>query len=235
MDFDLPPPNYHRHFTGGGYGIGWEIDGYFGTLKGKEYLNDTIARFLITFQDHNPKRLSYRPDEKRSEKILKHVYKLKDISSKLESIATKREAPQRAESFADFVFWAIKLYAEDEIRRYGVLYLERVEAWALLMFLEDKERSTIKAKCRSVVNYYEARNYELNEYKRKLTDEEYLMTRQENMKIINERKRIKSEENIRAAVEILKRTGKKINVSSVARESGISRPTVYKYKHIWEV
>jgi predicted HTH domain antitoxin len=233
LDYDLPFPNYHKHYTGKGYAIAWLIEGFFGTKKGNEYLNDAIARFLITFKEYEPKRLPYKPDE-RTNKILQHTYKLKEISSKLESIKTHRKAPTRADSFADSVFWAIKLYAEDEIRLTGFIVYSRLEDWALMMFIEHKERSTIKAKCRSVWNYYEERDFKLSTYKRKLTDEEYLMTRKEKVKELQENKLKESEAKIRGAIESLKFMQEKISVTNVAKYAGVSRPTVYKFKHLLE-
>ncbi len=100
-------------------------------------------------------------------------------------------------------------------------------------FLEYKERSTIRAKCRSVWNYYEQRDFKLKEYQRKFTDEEYLMTRQENIKIINEKKKKVTEGKILGAITSLEFMNEKINATNIAKYAGISRPTAYKFKELW--
>jgi len=49
LDSCLPLPNYFYRYTSGAYSVGWLIDGYFSTPRGKTYLNDIVARFCVLF------------------------------------------------------------------------------------------------------------------------------------------------------------------------------------------
>ena len=209
IEHGLPQPTLIKHINNGSY-IGYAIDGYFGTNKGIEFLNDIIARFLISFKDENIRRLSFKPSKKdldeKTAHIFAKVYKLKEFSKRLDSLPIKKKyAPARADMFEDFVFWAIKLYAEDQIRQYGQISYGIFESWALAQF-EHKERSTIRAKCRNIYAWYESRDWELpkpKEKKYKNNQEKFRgtkMTRQENMKRVS---REKAERNRRAIINIM--------------------------------
>ena len=235
LDNGLPFPNYHKHYTGKGYAIAWCIDGFFHTKKGTEFLNDTIARFIITFKEYEPRRLAYKPSEYvDTQKILAKTFKLKEISKHLDSIKTHKKAPTRADSFADSTFWAIKLYCEDEIRLTGFVVYSTLERWALDTFLEYKEQSTIRAKCRSVWNYYEERDFKLKEYKRKYTDKENLMSRQDHIKKVHEQRAKETEAKILGAIESLTFLQEKITATKIAEYTKLHRNTVSKFKHLWK-
>jgi len=201
IDYDLPPPSVHK-LARKGYFAGWAIDGYFGTKKGREYINDVIGRFLITFADCNPQRLPYKPKlDDNSAKIHQRVYKLREISRGLKSLPVKKYAPERADKFEDHAFWAIKFYAEDLIAQSGIIVYEILEQWALGQF-EHKERSTIRAKCRSVWNWYNERNFEIPKKHKSQSAylEETMASRAENMKRIS---RNKAERNKRAVINVM--------------------------------
>ena len=209
IEHDLPTPTLIKHINRGAF-VGWAIDGYFGTNNSKDFLNDIIARILITFKDENIRRLSFKPSKKdldeKTAHIFAKVYKLKEFSKRLNSLPIKKKySPSRADAFEDFTFWAIKLYAEDQIRAYGQISYGIFESWALSQF-EDKERSTIRAKCRNIYAWYESRDWELpspkeNKYQT-IRDwyEESRMTRAENMKRVS---REKAERNRRAIINIM--------------------------------
>jgi hypothetical protein len=113
IDEGLPTPTYLEHINKG-YLIAWAIDGYFGTQKATEYLNDIIARVLITFKDLKPKRQLYKPKFESASHYYPKIYKLQELKQ-LKSLRNKINAPTRANNFADHTFWAIKLYCEDLI------------------------------------------------------------------------------------------------------------------------
>ncbi len=234
IDYKLPTPTIHKHINRG-YFVGWAIDGYFGTKKGQEFINDIIARFLISFRDI--KRLDFNPDKKDLEsnnsRIYAKVYKLKEFSKQLDSLPTKKYTPTRADSFKDFTFWAIKLYAEDMIRATGFIVYSQLENWAITQFLERKERSTIRAKCRSVFNWYEARNFDISTKNTHKTLKEYLeetkMTRQENMRKINKKRAEAKKAKVLGAVQSLQFLKEKITVRKVAEQANISTKTAQKY------
>jgi hypothetical protein len=240
IDYGLPTPTIHKHINKG-YFIGWAIDGFFGTKKGQEFLNDIIARFLISFADKDIKRLPFKPTKKDlasdAVRIYAKVYKLREFSKQLDSLPTKKFAPTRADSFEDFTFWAIKLYAEDMIRATGFIVYQSLENWAMTQFLGRKERSTIRAKCRSVFNWYEARNFDISTKKthRKLKDylEETKMTRQEHMKRVSAEK---AKKNKCAVINIMtglyadeyKKKSGSWHYGKIAETIGLSSKTVAK-------
>jgi len=237
IDYDLPIPTILKHINNG-YFVGWAIDGYFATGKGKDFINDIIARFLLSFEDIE--RLSFKPKEKDFDSNTAHiyakVYKLQEFSKQLKSLPTKKHIPTRADSFEDFVFWAIKLYAEDLIRATGFIVYETLENWALRQFI-DKERSTIRAKCRSIWNWYNERDFDISSKKthRKLKDylEETMATRIEHIKKVS---REKAEKNRRAIINIMtglycndyKKKSGAWHFGKIAEATGLSSKTVGK-------
>jgi len=231
LEYGLPHPNYHNH-KNKGYSIAWKIDGFFHTNKGQAYLNDCIARFLITFKDYEPRRLPYKPSDEQTKRLLAHTYKLKEISKHLDSIKTHRQAPTRADSFADSVFWAIKLFCEDEIRLTGFVVYQSLESWAMEQFIEHKEKSTIRAKCRSVWNYYEQRDFKLKQYIKK-DEEKVLAARTEHIKKVHEKRNKETEAKILGAITTLEFMQERINATNLANYTKLSRPTIYKYKDLW--
>ena len=147
QDYNLPIPNYIEYIDGG-YRIGWHIDGYFATKKGIEYLNDVIGRVLVTFKDNSPYRLPYKPDLQTADHYYPLIRKLSSLAN-LHSRPSRSRVPSRADSFADYAFWAIKLFTEDRIRDQGEgipVPFSTIEDWAIVQFVEEqgKERSTIR-------------------------------------------------------------------------------------------
>lgn len=242
LEYGLPIPTIHKHINNG-YFVGWAIEGFFGTRKGQEFLNDIIARFLLSFHDTGIKRLPFKPSKKdldeQTARIYAKVYKLRAFSQQLKSLPTKQYTPKRADSFEDFTFWAIKLYAEDQIRATGFIVYESLESWALDQFLGRKERSTIRAKCRSVFNWYADRNFQLSKSQEKKYEtikqwyEESKMTRQENMKRISAQK---AEKNKRAVINLMtglyaddyKKKSGAWHFGKIAEATGLSSKTVAK-------
>ena len=234
LEHDLPLPSYLKKINRG-YLIGWKIDGYFGTTSGLKFLNDIIARFTITFADKSITRLPYSPTlEDNKAHVNDYTYKLDRFSSNLKSMKAKKFIPSRAENFEDIVFWAIKFHAEDLITEYSILSYEQLESFAMTQFIH-KERSTIRAKCRSIWNYYEQRDFKLNTRKKTTkTKEELQMSRTEHIKKVHEERA----NNTKAVIESLvtgkhadkyKKKNGKFNAVLVAKASKISEKTVRKY------
>jgi len=235
LDYDLPFPNYLYHTHQGHIVIMWFISGFFGTAKNREYLNDIIARFLISFKEHKPNKIDYTLDRSKEAHKSDLIHELKAFQT-LKSIRPKIKAPERADMFADNTFWAIKLFAEDLIRDNGFCQYERMLEFALSNF-EHKEKSTLRAKCRSVFNYYAERDFQLPREKKYNTIEEWYeeskMTRQENMIKINIEKGEEARRKVLSITsgmfaEEYKRAGK-WNVSKIAKDLKMSRNTVAKY------
>jgi hypothetical protein len=229
----LPPPNFmtsKRNLLGEKItNWGWLLDGYFHTRKGREYLNDVIARFLISFRDLKIQRLEHKPPKDII--ILARAYKLKELSKNLDSMPSMNKA-QRADIHHDNAFWAIKLYAEDEIKATGFIVYERLEHFALRNF-EHKELSTIRAKCRSVWNYYNDRNFKINLYEKK-PKEEVLATRIEHQKYLTKLKIEETTAKILSSITYLKAKQSKITAKAICEHSGLSKNTLTKYKHLWK-
>ena len=155
IDYNLPTPNYLLHTQSGAF-IGWVIRGYPGTEKSKQYFNDIVARFIITFSKHKPERLPYAPNlERKAHKLLNTAYDLKEFQG-LKSISLpKKHWKNYTEQtkLIDQTFWAIKLHTEDLIRKFSegnIIPYELIEDFAFRNFLDNKESSTLKAKCRSI-------------------------------------------------------------------------------------
>ena len=240
-EYNLPlPDKYYRH--GDNWTIGYILDGVFWTKRGVEYLNDIILRFTLTFTDS--KILS------TDTKIIrgKNGKKLKDFQN-LNSLKSRIKTPNH-NKFGDSVFWWIKLYIEDYIRKAGegnILPYSILEEKTMDMFLntgKKRDRGTIRAKCRNVWNWYEKRGWTSGLYEKKYKDlkeyhERTKMTRTENMKKLNKQK---AESTRRVVINVItgmfandyKKKNGEWNVSKIAKEYKISRPSVYKYINEYE-
>jgi predicted transcriptional regulator len=249
IDEGFPTPNYLYH-ANRGYDVAWQIEGFFATQKGIEYLNDIIGRISITLSDCKPQRLPWKPDIKQK---LAHYYpkihKLLAFKS-LKSLSNKLHAPTRADALGgdDYCFWAIKLYTEDLIRQLGEgtpIPNHMVEDWAYIQFDDYKKgKSTVRAKCRSVWNWYDTQGWELpkiyvKKYNTPQEIKELSMTRQErakvNSKLIQEKAKRKV---INTITGMFADEYKKVNgtwhISKISKQLAMSRNTVSKYLKQWE-
>ena len=209
----------------------WYIDGFFGTKNNIKFLNDIIARFKITVdcQLHSFKSV---PMENINPIKLKAFQGLKSLArDKL------KEKYQRVETRADdYVFWCLKLYAEDLIRQDGLIVWNSFEKWAFDNFLDlAKDKSTLKAKCRNVFNWYFERDWQIGRVnKSNKTKEQIMATRQEHA-LKNSRKIAdKTEKKILNCItgmfkDDYKKKDGSWHISKIAKDSGTTRPTVMKY------
>jgi len=242
IDEGFPTPNYLYH-ANRGYDVAWQIEGFFATQKGIEYLNDIIGRISITLSDCKPQRLPWKPDIKQK---LAHYYpkihKLLAFKS-LKSLSNKLHAPTRADALGgdDYCFWAIKLYTEDLIRQFGEgtpIPSHMVEDWAYIQFDDYKKgKSTVRAKCRSVWNWYDIQGWKLPKYTRKRKtkdDKELFMTRQE--RAISNSK-AKAEKARKAVINIVtclfpneyKKKSGAWHIGKIAEATGLHRTIASKY------
>jgi len=225
MDFNLPYPNRIFHSTNNKdvYWT-WILEGYFHTKNNRQYLNDIIARFLITFKEYNPRRINY--NQLNIQNYTEH--KLAEFSG-LDSISIQRFIPSRAESFADYVFWSIKLYAEDYIRKFGSIELEYLTEWAEEQF-QDKEMSTIKAKAKNIYFWYEERDFKIKA-KSKYS---YLEYKEKRISRFKEYSKNKTKQTLAAINKVVRKYKYLIykyknNISKLAALFNLSRNTIYKY------
>jgi len=230
LDAGLPTPSFFEQINKG-YLIAYALNGYFGTQNGFKYLNDIIARFLITFRDERASRLSYPPTITDKSIYSGKIYKLRELQQ-LKSLKSKNYTPERANSFEDHTFWAIKLYCEDLIREQGIVSAHQLEEFAYSNF--EKERSTLRAKCRSIWNYYERKDWQINSYIKK-PQGEVMATRQEHIKQVNENRIIKNRNKIKAIIDDIflqdqiKLKNGKYKIGAIAELTGIHRETVSKH------
>lgn len=216
------------------------IDGTFQTNRGVFFLNDIIARMMITFPNSYIEKVDQKIRTIKDDKIplkLKHFQNLKSIPC-----AAKKhfEKAQRLDT-QDQVFWALKLHFEQSIR-YGNLSYESLYDFALTNFIDRcKDRSTLKAKCRGIWNYYCERDFQIFcEYQRKYTDEELKMTRAANMKKLKDKQKEKSFKLISTLLTGLysneyKKPNGKWNITKLAEDTKLHRNTITNHLKMIEL
>ena len=224
-------PYPHKHFVNK-YDTTycWLIDGFFGTKKGLEHLNDIIARFLLTYPDSKYLKHFNDTTSTITPSKLKAFYNLK-------SRVAKQKDYVRADVQFDSTFWVLKYYAEDLIREDGFIIYQKLEDYAMDNFAGGRaDNSTLRAKSRSIYYWYDARDWAIGREHKPFgtTKEEILATRQEHMKKINKERQELTKKKVLSCVtgmfefEYKKKNGD-WNISKIAKESGTSRNTVYKY------
>jgi len=237
LEYGLPFPNTIVH--GNGFvRIMWLMAGYMHTQKSRDYYNDIVARFLISFSEYKSQRIPYKLEE-----IQNHTqHELKSFQA-LESIQKRAFNVSRANGikFKDAVFLSIKFYAEHLIRERGVCQYELMEDYALTNFLDRKDFSTLRSKCRNIFYWYEARDFKPDSSRIfNQTKEEYRVTRIENMKKINA---TKVDINYKKVVNLLtglfsteyKKKNGKWHYGKICEALSLSPNTVKKYVKEFEV
>lgn len=231
----IPYPNHH-YLINNRLVYCWLISGWFDTAKSVIFLNDIIARFKITFIDC--KYLKHSKDIQSSIKpyILKEFRGLK---SKANAILKDRYS--RVETRVDdYVFWCIKLYAEDLIKQDGLIIYHSLERWAFDNFIDkSKDKSTLRAKCRSTYNWYFDRDWKIGRaskiYKNMAEyQEKNMATRQEQaIKMHTKLAEDTRKKVLTCATGMFfndyKKPNGSWNVSKIAKDTGTSRNSVMKY------
>lgn len=238
----MPTPNYLQHGNNGGYFIGWQVNGYFGTKKGIDYLNDTIGRITISLSECRPERLPYKPDmHEELAHYYPKIYRLLEFRD-IRSLSKKVHAPVRADNLGgkDYCFWAIKLYTEDLIRQFGEgtpVPSHLIEDWAYRQFPDHKKGiSTVRAKWRSIWHWNDKRNWQLpKSYERQYTDEELQMNRERHIKKVHANRNAKAQAKIRSIIEnmfvqedIRKKNGS-LKIGAISKLVEMSEKTVSKH------
>ena len=229
---EVPYP--HSHYYSNTYSrmvYCWCIDGFFGTQKGVSYINDIIARFKIT-ADCQLHSLKASTIENITPIKLKAFQGLKSLAK--DKIKDKYK---RAETRNDYVFWCLKLYAEDLIRQDGLIIWNTFENWAFDNFIDlAKDKSTLKGKCRNVFNWYFEKDWKIGREKNSLkTGEEIMATRQEHARNMSRNKEIENFNKIRNAITglmadaMFKKKNGSWNGKAIADYLNIDPRTVNKY------
>lgn len=215
LEHDLPTPNYYHRNDEGSYHVAWLLNGYFGTIKSRAYLNDMIARLSIGMKIAN--RIPYAPNRAEG-----RGYDLKEFQN-LPSLPRRTETSPNAHKREDAIFWAIKLESIYRIRLYGWLDHDALWEWAHELFItKAKDRSTLKAKVRNVWQWYKDRDW-------KIDDRSFTMSRSEAGRKAHEKLAKDTEAKVRGAITSLEFLQEKITASSVAKQAGVHRHTATKY------
>lgn len=212
------------------------VDGYGGTKRAKQFETDILLRFQILNDDifsDIEKKLTSEPSS----------YNLKELSDRLPSlpsynknfIARVLDNPQKYE---DLYFWAMKWQMELLIKQGYTQSYNTLLEWALEQF-SSKEFSTLKAKAKSIFNWYHARSFKtFGAYERKYTDKELQMTRSENMTRINKLVKEKHQKTMLALLEqnemlfeseFIHKDGRfkgLVNIQKLAKYMGVSEMTI---------
>jgi len=200
------------------YYIGYRIEGFFGTPRNRKFLADVKLRFIATLVREGATKVQdmgglIDMSNKNNIHFYDAVYNLRDdIAPQLVSLPTQAdENRDRVYSFLsafganteDLLFDAIRYAIYDFVKANGkkCLTYEYVEQIARIKYEiigSKKGWSTAKAKAKAIYRWvmenYNPGNGKNNwNYKRKMTDKEYEMTRRErailNAKKIKESKR----------------------------------------------
>ena len=234
LDENLPTPNKIQLMHGlvPKFAIMYHIAGYTGTKKSREFFNDIVARFCLTLPVQE--RLPFELD---TEYQTERIYHLKEFQN-LKSLKTHFGAINYNPSNNDLIFWSLKVYVEQNIISLGgFVPYQSVEIWAFGMFeAKAKDRSTLRAKCRKVWNWYEKRDWRLSllAKRNRKSKEEVMATRLEHIEKVNAERAKKSKRAVWEAIhglekeEFLKNDGT-WNVSAIARSRNMDVKTVRKY------
>jgi hypothetical protein len=228
---ELPYPNKHYALNNGMKYI-YLLEGYFDTQKNIDYLNDIIARINISFNNNLSYQKHYKTSYNTNPHKLKEFQELKSLANTILAKSIKFDGTR------DYVFMNLKMYAEFCIKERGIVVYDDLLKYGQIHFIDDvKDYSTLKAKCRSITNWYIDRDYKLSLYYERKTknDEELEMTRKENALKMGRTK----EEEMRKKIQHFltgmfiddykhKRSGK-WNSAKIAKDMGISRTTVNKH------
>lgn len=219
FEYDLPQPLSYQRQDENIYRISFALNGTFTTLQGIRYLNDILARFTLSFEVLHTYK-SFTTDE---------GIELSEFQG-LKSIA-KFKNYEKVDNGQDNIFWSIKLYTEALIKESGGLVAySLLESFALNRFVDRvKDKSTLKAKCRSIWNWYDAREWTIPTRTRKFTDKELSMSRAEGARKTAQMNADKTKAKIQKAIAGLEFLQEKVNIANVAKDASVSRNTAKKY------
>lgn len=228
----IPYPHHH-YMRNNKLVYCWLIDGFFDTLKGVQYLNDIIARFKITFE--TSQYLKHSVDNESTLCPLK----LKAFQGLKSRAVQKIIQNSRYDGTRDFIFYCLKLHAEMIIKEKGIFSYDELLEFALINFIDKaKDRSTLKAKCKKIFNWYLDRNFELTQtvYIKKERDL-VMATRVEHANKLSMKNEEIAKQKIYNSQRLIKYFGNqdgKLSLRAIERDSGCSINTVRKHFISWD-
>lgn len=210
------------------YTIEFLLDGLFHTKAGTDFINDILSRFYVSFENDEIHSILTKIT-----KTTKPTVKLKQFQN-LKSLGKEVYVPNVHND--DFVFWSIKLWIESRIRQGSdFISYSTIEDYAITHFLDiAKDFGTLKAKCRNLWHWYDARGWKQSIQYEKKPKEEVMATRKENAKLTNEKRRAETEAKIKGAISYLEAKGEKITAKRIAEHTSLNKNTLTKYKYIWK-
>lgn len=225
----LPYPHYH-YLRNNKLVYCWLIDGYFDTIDGYNYLNDIIARVQITF--NNSKYLNHsKEDETKINPI-----KLRQFQNLKSRAIQKIYNNMKYDSTKDFIFYSLKLHAEMIIKEKGIFSYSELEQFSFDNFIDKaKDRSTLKAKCRNIFNWYLERNFKLTQSKYTKKDKgEVMATRLEHIKKVNEDRKAETERKILNCItglmqELYKKPNGSWSIAKISKDTNLHRNTISNF------
>jgi len=190
FDYNLPHPlNYYRRSDI--YTIEYIINGFFHTNNSIAYLNDILARFTLSMNVLETKvsRADATGIELSLFQNLKSIVRHKNYES--------------VDIGQDNIFWSIKLYTEDLIKECGegnLVAYSLLESFAFARFIDRaKDKSTLKAKCRSIWNWYDDRDWTIPKRYDKTQKqylEETMATRSEHLRNVKKEEARRNRANV---------------------------------------
>ena len=252
FDSFLPLPNILKKIDMHSYVIAWLIEGYFLTKKNQKFLKDIIEKISDTLIHYGAVKIEWiswinlaklTPNDILSTQI----YNLKDDiapftqSDKkakrksykaLELLASYHEYKESDDAFFDWLRFKVYDFVKENGK--NALTLDYCKELAIIGYEimgHKKGISTPLAKAKAIYNWVmENYNPKSNwNYQRKLTDEEYEMTRKEHILRVNQQKALKTKEKVYKAIIKLKENNEKITVRKVMQEAGVSKNSANKY------
>jgi len=214
FEYGLPFPHTYTRQNEDIYRISFVLSGTFKSEVAYRYLNDIIARFTLSMKVRYTD-ISYVPE---------HGYEL-SLFQGLKSIARAKNY-EKMDNGQDNVFWSIKLYTEALIKESsgGMIAYSLIESFAIHTFLDRaKDKSTLRAKCRSIWNWYDEREWTIPIRKG------LGMSRQEGAKIAHTKKAKDTKNKVEKAIQGLLFMQEKVNIANVARDAKVDRNTAKKY------
>ncbi len=226
----IPYPHHLKVDKFGRVVYSWCIYGYFDTVSADEYLNDTIAKIKLVYQD-KVRLIGRRTIEDKN--TIKPV-KLNKFNLNAKIKTKINEYFNYADNKEDTVFWALKLHAELLCRENSFFSYDDLLSYGKGNYADVvKDRSTLKAKCRNIFNWYLKRDFKPTVYVKKDKGEVMATRRQQAIKMHTKL----AEDTKRKVLNVVtgmfaheyKKANGKWNISKIAKDSGTTRPTVMKY------
>ena len=213
FEYGLPYPHTYDRQNDDVYRISYVLNGLFNTNQSHSYLNDILARLTLSMSVVSLE--TSNSDDNGIE--LSQFQGLKSIA--------RAKNYEKVDNGQDNVFWSIKLYTEALIKESnGLVAYSLLESFALDSFRDRaKDKSTLKAKCRSIWNWYNDREWIIP------TREGKGMSREEAGINAGAKNAEATKAKVLGAIEALKFLQEKINIANVAKHAGVSRNTAKKY------